>query len=766
MLDLRAVYVGLPLTAAAIFVSLGYLTWQRRHAPGARVFIYLALSLVVWSIGAAFETFSSDLPTAVFWAKFKYFGVVTMPPLWLIFALQYTGNTITRRTLALLAIHPVVTLALVWTTEANHLFWTDYRLDYSSSFPLFFASRGIGFWLHSAYSYTLTLIGTVLLLREAFRSLHLYRKQLLVLLLALLVPWVANVMTLLRLSLFPGLDPTPITFALTAAAVLWGLLRLKVLDIVPIARDTVIASMSDGLIVIDSEGRIVDLNPVAQRASRALESETIGRPISEVFGEYGDLIERYKDTLDAQAEVRIERDGVRHLDLRITPIKNRDGQLAGRLIVYRDITARKQVEEELEKRVYQLATLRQVDGDLSRKLDVQYVLAIALDFALRLTNASAGYIALAEEETLRVACLVGSYEELHPGSLIPTDKGIVGRVARQRRAECVSNVKTDPDYIAAIPETSALICIPLLSQERLIGILSLESAEASHFTAEVFESLKLVTVRVAVALDNANLYQVSQKQLAELQALYSKISHLEQLKTDMISVAAHDLSNPITIIMNYVWLLRESLEGQITEDQRFLLDSIEQASSRMRNITTEILSLDRIQRAAETSQTMDLCKLVEDVFQAYREQAKIKSQGFELTVSGTTQNVRGDAAQIREAMANLVSNAIKYTPDGGRIDVRLREVTTKAIFEVQDNGFGVPISQQDKLFKPFSRAATKETDNIEGVGLGLHLVKNIIERHHGSMIFRSIYGEGSTFGFELPAVPASLASNPESHITL
>jgi signal transduction histidine kinase len=100
---------------------------------------------------------------------------------------------------------------------------------------------------------------------------------------------------------------------------------------------------------------------------------------------------------------------------------------------------------------------------------------------------------------------------------------------------------------------------------------------------------------------------------------------------------------------------------------------------------------------------------------------------------------------------NLINNAIKYTPPAGRVDVHLRLDANNAIFEVKDNGYGVPEEQQARLFEPFYRVRTNETKKIEGTGLGLHLVKNIVDRHNGRMIFSSVYGEGSTFGFTLPA---------------
>ena len=112
--------------------------------------------------------------------------------------------------------------------------------------------------------------------------------------------------------------------------------------------------------------------------------------------------------------------------------------------------------------------------------------------------------------------------------------------------------------------------------------------------------------------------------------------------------------------------------------------------------------------------------------------------------------VSGDDAQLYEAVTNLVNNAIKYTPEGGKIDIILRIENSHVEFVVKDTGYGIPDEKQKQLFRPFYRVKTEETLNIDGTGLGLHLVQNIIKRHNGEMIFNSIYGKGSTFGFTLP----------------
>jgi PAS domain S-box-containing protein len=753
MLQLRYIYVGLPLVAAATLIFLGYLAWQRREAPGAVAFVYLALSLTIWSIGAALEVASTTLSTAVFWSKFKYFGVVTMPPTWLAFTLQYTGrgHWLTRRNLALLTIHPVLTLLLLWTTETHGLFWSSYRMDTTGAFPVFSATKNIAFWLHTAYSYALAVAGAAIFLRQAWRSFHLYRMQVGLLVLGCLVPLASNALTLAGFVPLPGLDLTPVTFTFASAGALYALLGFRMLDIVPIARDIVIENMTDGVIVLDAENRVIDLNAATRQLLDPAMGDVIGKPAQVVFAAYADLLARYRSTLEMNAEVALEREGQQHyLDLRISPIRDRRGIFQGRLIVWRDITHRKHAEQALSNSIMQLAMLRRADEDLNRKLDLQYVLAIALDFALRSSDADTGFIGLMEGDMLRVAHLFGNYSDVAVGTYLPPDRGVVGRVMRNQQAELITTRSAEPDFVPRVEGVCAQICVPLLSQERFVGVLSLQTSKPDHFTPQMFDFLILVGSRIASAMDNAYLYQVSQNQLTELQALYARVSHLERLKTDMINIAAHDLRNPIGIVSNYALMLREEAGDLLTEQQKSFLDVIEQAARRILKITGDILSLERIEQTAATMQPVELCQLVEDVFSLHQEQARYKSLRYELVLSpDAAPTVNGDPAQLREAMSNLIVNAIKYTPVGGRVSVRLSQVTFRARFEVEDTGYGIPANLQANVFQPFFRAETEETHKIEGSGLGLHLVKNIVERHHGQMLFHSEYGQGSTFGFEL-----------------
>jgi PAS domain-containing protein len=252
---------------------------ETRGTPGAETLALLMTGVCIWATAYALELSGADLPTKIVWAKVEYIGIATVPVAWLAFALQYTDREgrLTPRNLALLSALPVVTLLLAWTNEAHGLVWRSTGLDEEGPFLALEVDHGGWFWVHLTYSYLLLLVGTTLLISMLTRSPNLYRKQNLALLVAVSIPWVGNGAYVLGLSPVPNLDLTPFAFLLSGMAIALGLYRFRLLDIVPIARENVTEGMADGVVVLDMQDRVVDMNPAAERFLGSSARKAIGR---------------------------------------------------------------------------------------------------------------------------------------------------------------------------------------------------------------------------------------------------------------------------------------------------------------------------------------------------------------------------------------------------------------------------------------------------------------------------------------------------------
>ncbi len=355
-------YVLPSLLGAITAALLGLFILHRRPAPGAAPSVLVMLAGAVWCLGYAFELGSTDLPGRIFWSKVEYFGIASLPLAWFAFALEYTGRArfLSRRNLALLAILPALALLSVWTNESHGLIWSDFQLDTRFGYVMSSPTRAVGFYTHAAYEYGLLLASTFLLLHALMRSGPLYRGQAAALLIATLVPWLGNFLTIAGLSPFPRLDLTPFSFTLSGAVLAWGVFRYRLLDIVPIARDIVMENIRDGVIVLDAQNRIVDINRAALAIVGVQAKEAIGQDVALVFADHVDLMRPYTGVSEPHTEItRGAGDAQRCVDLRISPLYGNDQMLLrGRIVLIQDITPRKRAEQalrtlndELEERV-------------------------------------------------------------------------------------------------------------------------------------------------------------------------------------------------------------------------------------------------------------------------------------------------------------------------------------------------------------------------------------------------------------------------------
>jgi len=354
----------------SVFVAgmISVYSWRRRQTPGATSIALMMAAMAVWCFGYALELWTTDLEVMLFWVKISYLGVVSAPVFWLTFALEYSGREqwLSRRNLALLFIIPFITLILNWTNEFHYLYYPQVGVDTSGPFIMLAISTGIWYWLSVVYNYLLILTGTLILLLMFLRAPRPYRSQIRTVLIGAFIPWAASILYLSNLNPFPRLNLTPLALTLTGLVIGWGLFRHKLLNLAPIARDKVVESMPDGVIALDTQNRIVDINPAAKRIMGQPHVDLIGQSFADYLADRPDLIELYGKAIEAQGQI-VLGDGSdrRYYDLIISPLYGRRKNIRGRLIVLHDVTERHQVEATLQ-------TLnRQMNDELSLAYEIQ-----------------------------------------------------------------------------------------------------------------------------------------------------------------------------------------------------------------------------------------------------------------------------------------------------------------------------------------------------------------------------------------------------------
>ncbi len=345
---------------------IGSYAWSRRGKSGAATLALLLWVLALWGILYAVELGVRTDSTADTLYKLQSVVLVLAPPLWLVFVLQYTGRMswLTRGFLALLFVVPAATLALIATNGDHELVWTSGGARKRGHLLADF-EYGPWFWVDFSYGTLLVLAGAALLVLMLRNMQWLYAKQSACLLLGFVGPWAAHAAYATGLDSglpsLPNLDPMVVTFASAGLALVWGMYRYKLLDLSPVAHDAVVEGMSDGTLVLDTQGRIVDINPSAGRILGCKADEVIGKSFREVMSRQGKaaplsgnrgtaLLERYERKGQANEEIRLgEGSGARYYDLALSALYDGRGKRSGTLVVLHEVTERNLTVEKLDK---------------------------------------------------------------------------------------------------------------------------------------------------------------------------------------------------------------------------------------------------------------------------------------------------------------------------------------------------------------------------------------------------------------------------------
>jgi PAS domain S-box-containing protein len=344
-----AAYVIPLFGAAAVALVIALYAWRRRSTVAALPVAWAMISVACWLLGYAFSLASSGIATKVFWTRVEYLGIVLAPLAGLTLALEYTGREewLPRKKGWFLVILPIITLVMVWTNDLHHLFHERVYLDTTGRFPILTSDAGPWFWVHAAYSYLVLLAAILLLVYALVRAPRAYRGQPFVLVIGLSAPLAANAVYLADLGLCGALDPTPFVLTISGLVFAWGLFRYRLFDITPLARESVIEAMRDGVIVLDTQNRIIDINPAAIMMLGISSNDAPGRSIADVLSTSRDLSEQL-NAGEAHTELVVgEPDARSYYDVSISSLRDGGGVARGILVVLHDVTRRKQADEAL-----------------------------------------------------------------------------------------------------------------------------------------------------------------------------------------------------------------------------------------------------------------------------------------------------------------------------------------------------------------------------------------------------------------------------------
>jgi signal transduction histidine kinase len=378
---------------------------------------------------------------------------------------------------------------------------------------------------------------------------------------------------------------------------------------------------------------------------------------------------------------------------------------------------RQQLQARLQEENVTLRRLTDAAGRVFSTLDVRAVVGLLAAEARRLWGGSVTLYALRSSGEL--ACVEPSGERRKPDSfLIDAFNSRKAMLSGDRMRLALS-----------IPGTSG----------RNEWILDIAAVEEPFGENDVF-AMELLRQYVGIAIQNVALF-------GELQSQRASVIQLNQLKDDLIAVLAHDFKGPLTTIIGFTELLEQhALEG---EDAESALRTIRQSATRLASLANDTLALSRVEQGELNlaADPVNVAQIVEETVEALESERDI-----EVLVNAADPVVRGDPARLRQVFENIIGNAIKYSPQGQPVKVRVSETESTIRVAVEDKGMGVPADEMKFLFERFTRASNAKRSKVKGTGLGLYLSKTLVERHGGNIQVQSVLGEGSCFTIVLPRI--------------
>jgi len=410
-------------------------------------------------------------------------------------------------------------------------------------------------------------------------------------------------------------------------------------------------------------------------------------------------------------------------------------------------------DHALAARVEELSVMQRIDRELNTSLDVNRAMKITLDWAMRRSEAVAGLVGMVEPEGIRLMASQGYSSELseYPDQLLSASTVYLDQLT----VEC-KPVRLYPERCgtALLDGAQSQIVVPIQRENKVIGVILLESKQPGGFSEEKADFLMRLGDHASIAIANAQLYNAIQ--VADI------------AKSEFVSFVAHELKNPMTSIKGYTELLAARAVGPVNENQASFLQVILANIERMNKLVSDLNDLTKIEAGRMRLEFSSLAveDIVSDVQRSTNRQIEEKGQRLSLQIPEQLPPVWADRDRLMQILVNLVSNAHKYTDQGGEItlgaqfvmeDGKGKACNPMVHIWVSDNGIGISPEDQARIFQKFFRSEDPKTREIPGAGLGLNITRSLVEMQGGRIWFESEYGKGTTFHFTVPVAASSLA---------
>lgn len=397
-------------------------------------------------------------------------------------------------------------------------------------------------------------------------------------------------------------------------------------------------------------------------------------------------------------------------------------------------------------------------------------LKVNIDFTLRALSQlvecdSETVFLLDDEETKLTAMVTYPYtEQVASVASFGLGEGIVGWSVAERKAVRVSDATTDPRFKTLSSGTTpkSVMVMPLESPNRVVGALTLGRKTVKPFTDLEQALVRVIANQAAISVDNASLHASAQRQLQEialqkheLEVANAQIRENSRLKSEFLANMSHELRTPLNSILGFSEILKDNLAGKMSAQQeQECLENIHSSGRHLLNLVNDVLDLSKIEagRLELQYEEFQLGTCISEVLTVVRPLAERAGVSLLVEVDNETALLRADKGKFKQILYNLLSNSIKFTPDGGQaiVKTRTKPRAGQLVVQVKDSGIGIDPDHHDQIFSEFFQVQASADRQFEGTGLGLALVKRLVGLHGGTIKVDSQLGRGANFTVTLP----------------
>jgi GAF domain-containing protein len=426
--------------------------------------------------------------------------------------------------------------------------------------------------------------------------------------------------------------------------------------------------------------------------------------------------------------------------------------LAGQLAV---IIENARLYAETQKRLSEVSTLYSFAEKLGSSLDLPQLLDMIVTTLKSVLHCRGVSITLLNPDTqlLEIRAAAGLQDKWRQAAKLKVGEGVSGKVAATATPLYVPDARELPDFIFFDPVVRSLLVVPMMVKDRVIGTLAIDQATPAAFTTDDERLLVIAAAQAAVAIENAQLYAALKERADKLEKAYKELQELDRLKDELVQNVSHELRTPLTFIKGYVELLLDQDMGQLNEQQRESLAIVSEKTNALTRLVSDIIFLQQIERESLDLAPHNMYSVARLALQSCEISASHAGINLKLDAPADLPSILIDRDRVSQVFDNLLGNAIKFSPRGGTITIRVEDAGDYLRITVADTGVGIPADKLTKIFDRFYQVDGSATRRFGGAGLGLAIAKRIVESHGGHIWAESDVGTGSRFIFTLPKVP-------------